>query len=236
EGGADHHEEAESKVVGILQKTGTPIDRAIYIPILAYYLMAGHGDDESGEFNGTRDSRGISAIMMSTKAGYYRQQIYRSINNRLDAMAVFPSVEMRKLFSIIGSGDLVLRIISLLVIVVALAGVLVAIYNSMGARRKEFAVLRALGASRSTIITIVTFESSVIAAVGAVIGLSFAFVFLVALSSHVHEFSGVKLHATIGIEHLKIVAAVIAAGGLAGLVPALEAYRTDAATQLSSNA
>jgi putative ABC transport system permease protein len=231
----EQHDDAASEIVGILAATGTPIDRAIYIPIIAYYKMEGHATDHEAEFEGTRDARGISAIMLSTKSGYYRQQIYRNINNRLDAMAVFPSIEMRKLFKLIGSGDIVLRIISLLVVVVALIGVLVSLYNAMGARRKEFAILRALGASRRSIITIVSLESSIIAFMGAVFGVLLASLAALVLATELHKFSGVTINVSLGVDEIYLITIVTLAGALAGLVPALEAYRTEAAKQLSSN-
>jgi putative ABC transport system permease protein len=197
--------------------------------------MEGHATDHEAEFEGTRDARGISAIMLSTKSGYYRQQIYRNINNRLDAMAVFPSIEMRKLFKLIGSGDIVLRIISLLVVVVALIGVLVSLYNAMGARRKEFAILRALGASRRSIITIVSLESAIIAFMGAVFGVLLASLAALVLATELHKFSGVTINVSLGVDEIYLITIVTLAGALAGLVPALEAYRTEAAKQLSSN-
>ena len=197
--------------------------------------MEGHSSEDEGEFSGARDARGLSAIMLSTKAGYYRQQIYRNVNNRLDTMAVFPSIEMRKLFEIIGNGDLVLRIISLLVIVVALIGVLVSLYNAMGARRKEFAILRALGASRQSIMIIVSLESAFIAFVGAALGIILAGIAVALLASRLQDFSGVTLNISVGINELLLITVVTVAGAIAGLIPALEAYRTEAAKQLSSN-
>ena len=197
--------------------------------------MEGHSSEDEGEFSGARDARGLSAIMLSTKAGYYRQQIYRNVNNRLDTMAVFPSIEMRKLFEIIGNGDLVLRIISLLVIVVALIGVLVSLYNAMGARRKEFAILRALGASRQSIMIIVSLESALIAFVGAALGIILAGIAVALLASRLQDFSGVTLNISVGINELLLITVVTVAGAIAGLIPALEAYRTEAAKQLSSN-
>ncbi|MBC8369933.1 MAG: ABC transporter permease [Planctomycetes bacterium] len=229
------HHEATSEIVGILATTGTPIDRAIYLPIISYYLMEGHESDDHGDFTGTRDARGISAIMMATKSGYYRQQIYRAVNNRLDAMAVFPSTEMKKLFSLIGNGDLALRLISLLVIIVALVGVLVSLYNAMGARRKEFAIFRALGASRLMVLSIVSLESSIIACSGALLGLLFSTIAIHFLAIELHAVSGVTMNTSFGANEIAIIISVTFAGAFAGLIPALEAYRTEASQQLSRN-
>ncbi|MCP4772074.1 MAG: FtsX-like permease family protein [Planctomycetes bacterium] len=234
-GGGDGHKEAETEVVGVLEPTGTPLDRAILIPIGAYYVIDGHEATEDMVEGGTRDPRGLSAVMLSTKAGFYRTGIFRKLNDRLDAQAVYPSQEVRKLFAIIGQGDLVLRLITALIVVVALVGVMVAIYNTMGARRREFATLRALGARRRTILGLVTGESAVIALLGGVVGLLFAGALIYAVTDQVHAATGVRVSVTPGLPELQLLIAVTLAGAVAGLIPALSAYRTEAAHYLSSN-
>lgn len=233
--GGGGHEEAETEVVGVLEPTGTPLDRAILIPIGAYYVIDGHEAKEGMVEGGARDPRGLSAVMLGTKAGFYRTRIYRSLNDRLDAQAVYPSQEVRKLFSIIGQGDMVLRLITALIVVVALVGVMVAIYNTMGARRREFAILRALGARRRTILGLVTGESAVIALMGGVVGLGLAGVLIYAVTDQVHAATGVRVTVVPGAAELQLLAAVTLAGAFAGLLPALSAYRTEAAYYLSSN-
>jgi len=234
-GGGGGHQEAETEVVGVLEPTGTPLDRAILIPIGAYYVIDGHEATADMVAGGARDPRGLSAVMLSTKAGFYRTRIFRSLNDRLDAQAVYPSQEVRKLFSIIGQGDLVLRLITALIVVVALVGVMVAIYNTMGARRREFAILRALGARRSTILGLVTGESAVIALMGGVVGLGLAGILIYAVTDQVHAATGVRVAVVPGTAELQLLAAVTLAGAVAGLIPALSAYRTEAAYYLSSN-
>lgn len=235
EGVSEEHEDGESEVVGVLATTGTPIDWAILIPIGAYYILDGHEPVEGMVEGGARDPRGLSAIMMRTKPGFYRTRIFRSVNDRLDAMAIYPSVEVRNLFSILGQGDLILRWITALIVVVALVGVMVAIYNTMGARRREFAVLRALGARRRTILGLVTCESALLALLGGLAGLGLASILIYAASGEVQAQTGVDLTTSVGLAELQLLLAVTLAGAVAGLVPALSAYRTEAAHTLSSH-
>ena len=235
EGVSESHEDGESEIVGILASTGTPVDRAILIPIGAYYVIDGHEPVAGMKEGGARDPRGLSAVMMRTKAGFYRTGIYRSVNDRLDTMAVYPSVEVRNLFQILGAGDLILRWITALIVVVALIGVMVAIYNTMGARRREFAVLRALGAKRRTILGLVTCESALLALLGGCAGLALAGILIYAVSGQVQLQTGVSLSPSFGTAELELILAVTLAGAAAGLVPALSAYRTEAAHILSSN-
>ena len=234
EGAIEQHEEAASRIIGVLEPTGTPIDRAIYVPLGSYYIIDDHQPDERTEAGGARDPRGISAILVQAKPGFYAINIWRNLNDRLDAQAAKPPVEIKGLFELIGTADRVLSVVSMLVVIVALIGVMVAIYNTMGARRKEFAVLRALGARRSTVLGLVTAESAAIALFGGLAGMLLAGILLALASGQVQELTGVSLTVAPGLAELQLLGAVTLAGALAGLVPAWSAYRTEAAHHLSS--
>lgn len=234
EGAFDHHEEAACRIVGVLERTGTPIDRAIYVPLGTYYVIDDHQPDERTVEGGARDPRGVSGILVNARAGFYKINVWRDLNDRLDAQAAQPPQEVKALFELVGTADRVLRLVSLLVVVVALVGVMVAIYNTMGARRKEFAILRALGARRSTVLGLVTAESASIALLGGLLGLLLATVALAVASGRVQELTGVSLAVSPGLAELQLLGAVVLAGALAGLVPAWSAYRTEAARHLSS--
>lgn len=235
DGGGHTHEEAKSEVIGVLETTGTPLDRAIFIPAAAFYAIDGHQATVDSVFGGALDPHGLSAVMVRTKPGYYKLKVRSEIKNRLDAMAVEPVQEIRKLFEIVGNVDLMLRRIALMVVVVALVGVLVAIYNTMGARRKEFAVLRALGAKRRTILGLVTAESAAISLFGGLLGMVVAGVGVTLASDHIQELTGVALSPLPGLDDLKFLLAITLMGAVAGLVPAARAYRTEAARHLSAS-
>jgi putative ABC transport system permease protein len=233
--GAAEHAEAECEVVGVLAPTGTPMDRAIYVPIGLYYVIAGHAPTVATPAGGARDPRGLSAIYLRTRAGMHQIRIWRAINDRLDAQSARPSEEVRNLFTLVSGFDRVLRAISALIVLVALAGVMVAIYNTMGARRREFAVYRALGARRRTLLGLVTAESAMIALAGGAFGLLLSALLVSFGASILQGTTGVSVSALPDAGDLWLLAAVTAAGALAGLVPAATAYRTEAARILSAN-
>ena len=236
--GAEQHEDAPTRVVGVLEPTGTPLDRAIYMPLGAFYAIEGHQPAEGSTFGGTRDPLGLSAVLVRTNpnAGFYGLSLWRKLNDRLDAQAARPADEVRNLFAVVGNVDTVLRAVAALVVAVALAGVLVAIYNTMGARRREFAVLRALGAHRRTVLALVMGESAAIASLGGVLGLILAWAGIAAASGRVRELTGVAVNVAPGAPEVLLLIAVTAVGALAGLIPALSAYRTEAARHLAGGA
>jgi putative ABC transport system permease protein len=234
--GGGAHEDAPTRVVGVLAPTGTPIDRAIYIPAGAFYAIAGHQAQQGSAFGGTRDPHGVSAVLAYvTPSGGYHLRTRYAWNDRLDVQAAWPVMEVRKLFGVVGNIDAALRIIAALVVVVALVGVLVALSNTMGARKREFAVLRALGARRRTILALVVGESAAISLFGGILGLGLAALGAWLAASRVRAETGVSISALPGLSDLWFLLAVTAVGALAGLVPAWRAYRTEAARALSSS-
>jgi len=234
--GGEAHEEAACRVTGVLEPTGTPLDRALFIPLGAFYSIAGHQPREDSSFGGARDPLGLSAILLRTQPGFYQISIWRRINDRQDAMAARPVDEVRKLFQVVGSVDQALRLVAALVVAVALVGVMVALYNAMGARRREFAVLRALGARRRTVLALVLAESGTISLAGGFLGLILAGAAALAAGGYVEEALGLPLRVWPGAAELLLLPAVGLSGALAGLVPAWTAYRTEAARHLGSHA
>lgn len=234
--GAMAHEDAPTRVVGVLKPTGTPMDRAIYIPASAFYAIEGHQATEQSRFGGTRDPHGVSAVLafVTPKSGYHLR-VRNAWNDRLDVQAAWPVLEVRKLFGVIGNVDAALRIIAILVIVVALVGVLVALSNTMVARQREFAVLRALGARRRSVLALVVGESAAISLLGGILGLGIAGLGAWVAAARVRAETGVTVSATPGVDDLLFLLAVTAVGALAGLVPAYRAYRTEAARALTSS-
>jgi putative ABC transport system permease protein len=92
----------------------------------------------------------ITAIIIKTKAPIFALQLYKIINSEPLAQAAIPTREIKSLFDIVGNINWAFLFITLLVIVVALIGVMVAIYNSLNERRRDIAIMRALGSASDT--------------------------------------------------------------------------------------
>ena len=86
-----------------------------------------------------------------------------------------------------------LLVITLITCVVAAVGVLVAIYNSMNDRRRDIAVMRALGARRETVTMIILCESLIIAVVGGLCGWLVAHLAIWCASGYIEDNTGVSL-------------------------------------------
>lgn len=149
-------------------------------------------------------------------------------------MAVSPAVQINALMNIIGNVDWVLRAIAVLVVIVALFGVLVAIYNTMEERKRDIAIMRSLGASRGTILRIILLEAAFICFIGSFIGLLLGWAASAAVAPYLITSAGIFIEPfAFSLNHALILMILIGLGIIAGTIPALKAYRTDVASHLT---
>jgi len=220
------------RVVGILKHTGTPADRVIWIPIEGLQTMDGHDERFAGDVSAVllqmsqkTSARGFNANRLD---GIYN----KDQNSTLTFVKSTEDVVLR-LFEEIGWADKALRGVALLVALVAAGSVLASIYNTMNERRREFAILRALGARRGTVFSVIVLESATIAALGALISFAVYAAIMAVAESLFFENYGVTLRPQELHQALAIVpAGIIALGALVGIIPALKAYATDVAENI----
>jgi len=238
-----HQHEEEYVVVGLLKATNTPSDRVIWIPMEGVYFMGGHVLRGTGELYEPQPGQAIpeehkevSAVMLKFRAPTAGFQLDQEINKQGKvATLAFPIARvMSDLFNRIGWMSRVLELVAYLVVFVSGAAILAAMYNTINERRREFAILRALGARRRTVFTAIVLESAAIAAMGAVLGLAVYAAILSAAYIIVREQTGVVLN-IFGFHPVLVYAplGMVALGALAGVIPALRAYATDVATHLT---
>lgn len=221
----------EYTVTGILKPTGTPADQVIWIPIEGLQQMDGHDSKYSGD---------VSAVLIQmsedpTSRGFGMNSLDSIYNKGTDHLTFVRSTDdvVTRLFDQFAWAEIVLRWVAYLVAVVAAGGVLASIYNSMNERRREFAILRALGAGRNVVFSIIVLESAVIAAIGAVIGFGVYALIMVAAGSTLRGEIGVTLR-LLEFHPIMVVvpAGLIVLGAVVGIVPALKAYSTDVVENL----
>ena len=157
------------------------------------------------------------------------------INADLDAQAVKPVVQIARLFEkIIGNVQLVLIILAVLVVVVAGIGMMVSIYNSMAERRQEIAIMRALGARRTTVMAIILLESILLSLGGGVVGMVIGHGLLAVLGPFITEAVSIVVNPLqFQWAELILVPGLIILASVVGYLPAVIAYRTDVAQSLA---
>jgi putative ABC transport system permease protein len=215
------------RVTGILAPSNTPADKVIWIPLHGLQTMNGHDPKAATD---------VSAVLIqlrSPAAGFMLDLMINKQGNRMTFAYPIGAI-MAELFQKIGWFDQVLSLVAYLVALVSAAGVLVAIYNSMAARRRDLAILRALGAHRLTLCGAVVLEAAVIGVIGMVVAFAVYAAIMSGVAAVIRAQTGVLLE-TFAYNPVMLWAplGMIALCALSGLIPAAKAYRTDIADNLA---
>ncbi|TWU56820.1 FtsX-like permease family protein [Rubripirellula tenax] len=244
-------------IVGVMDSTGTPNDRAAFVNLEGFYLMDGHAKPIEKNEDGTEPAeveqptpptnpgefkllsipqREVTSILVRNGNVMFAPGMQNAINEGIRSQAAAPVGEINKLMSlIVGPLMSAMLAITLITCFVAAIGVLVAIYNSMNDRRRDIAVMRALGARRETVTAIIIAESLIIAVIGGVLGWILAHAAIALYSGRIEDQTGIQVGflSTSGYE-LYILPVVIGLALFAALLPAWSAYRTDVGSNLAA--
>jgi putative ABC transport system permease protein len=226
----EEHEHAETYlVVGVLQPSNTPADTVIWVPLAGIQKMSGHDQAAASDISAVLVKlRGGSAV-----AGFQLDQFYNRQGDRLTFAWPIGRI-VAQLFGKIAWFDRVLTLIAGLVALVAAASILASLYNSMNERRRDLAILRALGAHRRTVFGVTLMEAVSIAELGMILSFAVHFLILHSVAAVLRAQTGVVIDAWSW--HPVLVwtpLALVGLGALAGLLPAFKAYRTDVADNLA---
>jgi len=230
-------------VVGVLETTNSPSDRVIWIPIEGVYRMSSHVLRGGGEMFRAAEGeeipdehKEVSAVMLKLRDPQSGFQLDQTINKqgKVATLAWPIGRVMAELFDKLGWMNRVLALVAYLVIAVAAGSILASVYNTINERRREFAILRALGARRATVFSVIVIEAAVIAFIGAMGGYAVYAAILATTKIIVKAQTGVELNVWQIDSILWLTPLLmIAVGALAGLIPAFKAYRTDVAEHLA---
>jgi putative ABC transport system permease protein len=240
--GNNKHDD-DYKVVGVLETTNSPSDRVVWIPLDGIYRMKGHILRGTGENYKAKEgeeippeAKEVSAVMLKLKSLQAGMSLEQTVNKQGKvATLAFPiGRTMAELFDKMGWINRVLELVAYLVVIVAAFSILASIYNSINERRREFAILRALGAKRLTVFSVIILESTIIAFLGTLVGFLVYFIILQFTASIVQTETGVVLD-IFKFDSVMIYTPLlmVSVGALAGLIPAFKAYRTDVSENLT---
>ncbi|WP_108814142.1 ABC transporter permease [Loktanella sp. Alg231-35] len=236
------HKDQPFRVSGILEKTGTPVDRTVIVSLRA--IEAIHVDWQSGaQIPGQSTPvdeirqmdltpKAITAALVGVESPLQTFALQRAINEypQEPLLAILPGVALQELWGIVGIAETALLAVSAMVVVTALIGMMATIFSSLNERRREMAIFRAMGARPGTILGMLVFEAMLMAAVGALIGIALLYAGLVIAQPIVDDAFGLWLPVTApSLREVFVVCGVIGAGAFVSMVPALRAYRMSVA-------
>lgn len=232
------HDDQPFRVAGILDKTGTPVDRTVIVSLEA--IEAIHADwrggaRQPGEARPVAAIRAmdltptaITAALVGVRSRVQIFPLQRWINTYPEEplLAILPGVALQELWQIVGIAETALIGVSAMVVVTALLGMMAMIFSSLNERRREMAIWRAMGARPATIVGLLVLEAMLMAAAGAGLGSVLLYGALLLFRPWVDAAFGIWIPiGTPTARELWTLVAVIGAAALASLLPALRAYR-----------
>ncbi|MEH6677604.1 ABC transporter permease [Phenylobacterium sp.] len=251
------HEQTPFEVVGILAPTGTVLDRLIVTPVASVWGAHGfgtgpsedhedeaashdehaahdHEDDEYGHVDADEAELEVTALLVKYRSSLAAVRLPSFINRQTQLQAAAPAVEMTRLLSLLAVGIDAVRAFAVLLMITSGLSIFVALYSALRQREGDMAMLRVMGARPPAIFGHIVLEGVLLAAAGALLG--------VIVGHGVAAFAAATFPQLqdMGLTALRfepaeavIVAAAIAMGGLAALVPALKVFRVDIAQTLA---
>jgi putative ABC transport system permease protein len=243
---ANEHADKPFTVVGILQATGTPVDRSVHVSLQG--MEAVHLDwiagaplpglavpaDQVSRHDLT--PKAVTSVLVGLKSRAAVFSVQRSIAEfeGEPLLAILPGVALDELWDVVGAGERALLAMSVLVSLVSLGGLVAVILAGLNERRRELAILRAIGAGPRQIVLLLAAEGAIVTGIGVALGAIVCALLVAALGPWTQSHLGValRLQAPTTTEWL-VVGAVLACGWLASLVPGYRAYRLSLADGLS---
>jgi putative ABC transport system permease protein len=246
QGGQDHGDKP-FRVSGVLAKTGTPVDQTIHVSLAG--IEAIHIDWRGGAkvtgFSITADEvrslnlqpKSITAFLvgLNSRLDAFRIQRQANIFDKEPLTAILPGVALHELWSVLGTAETALSVISFFVIATSILGMLTVLLAGVNERRREFSVLRSVGARTRQIFTLHLIEALFLTAAGIVIGTAVLYALLLFSQPIIEDHYGLFINIgppTKGdIMRLTL---VLLAGLIAGIAPAWRAYKSTLADGLNA--
>lgn len=232
------HDDKPFTVVGILAPTGTPMDRSVHVGLEA--ITAIHLDWMGGapvpglaipaeqvrKFDLAPKEITAALVGLKNRSEVFRVQRFINGYEKEALMAVMPGVALDELWQTLATVERTLFAVSGLVVLVGLAGLMATLLAALNERRRELAILRALGAGPGEIFLMLTLEGLCVTLLGVLLGCGLLAAGVIALSPLAQANFGIhlSLRPFSGNEFV-LLASILATGLVASLVPGWRAWR-----------
>ena len=232
------HADKPFTVVGVLKPTGTPIDRTVHVAlegIEAIHIdwiggapIAGYKVSAEDALKKDLRPELITAFLVGMKNRVATFRLQREINEytREPLMATIPGIALSELWQAIGHFETVLRIITGFVVIAGLLGMLTTLLSTLNERRREMAILRAVGAYPRHVFLLFVLESLILVTIGCALGLTLLVLMIFAVKPWIISEYGLHLSAWLpSSQDFLLLGAVAILAVIFSFIPAIIAYR-----------
>ncbi len=235
------HDDISFELSGILGKTGTPIDKLVFINLQGYELV--HLGWKSGKKIFSLKNQDLSKIDTDQLIPKTITAAFVGLKSKLTIFnfqkdireyqeepisAVIPSIALSELWSIVGVVDKGFKLLSWIVIVISLIAMITLIINSLENRKREMLIYRANGASPLDLSFMVVIEALFIGLVSIILALIFVSLISYFASSQLSIHFGISTNFSfLTVNEATILSIILLAGVLSSMVPAFITYRNN---------
>lgn len=247
-GSALIHRDKPFVVTGVLQRTGTPVDKSLYISLEGMEAIHAGWSEGRPPQSSTSDSLNMSELPSEALAPTQITSFLLGAKSRIAVLhlqreistyegealtAVIPGLALSELWKKLSYFEEALGVILFVVLILAFMGILLSLFASLSERRREIALLRTVGARPHQIILLLMSESFLLTLQGTFCGVALAALSQLALAPWISREFGVSLATGFlsGTE-LSIALTVIFVSPWIGLFPAWRAYKQSLAYDL----
>ncbi|MEM8769548.1 MAG: ABC transporter permease [Pseudomonadota bacterium] len=240
------HESSPYRVVGVLEATGTVVDRLILTSLESVWALhdnhnhLAHSDARArpphGEQRDQHAGDDITAMLIRYRSPLAAATLPREVNASGSLQGASPAMEISRVLQLVGVGLDGLKAFSWVLIATAALSVFAALYGSLRARRGDLAMLRCLGASRWELLWVLLLEGLLLSVFGVTLGFLIGHSAMEVLGGWLEATRGVALTGWVWLpaETLLLVS-LFTVGIFAAAIPAVQAYRTDVARTLAES-
>lgn len=240
------HDEQPFVVAGVLDETGTVLDRLILTGVESVWQVHGAAHVPLPDSTAASplvpaatagdSTKEITSVLIRYRSAMGAIQLPRWVNSQSSMQAASPAFETARLFSILGVGVDILKGFAIVLIVISGVSIFIALYNALRERKYDLAIMRSMGASRARLMFTLLLEGSFLTFAGTLFGVALAHLVLLALPLFLGEAEATGITGFVFYREEGIfLAASLFLGMLCALLPAWQAYRTDISKVLAGN-
>lgn len=251
----DVHDEAPFVVAGVLAPAGTAVDRMVFVPLEGFDAMHDQrepdpadpfadpsGSDVMGvstleagdthvapdDHDHEHEAETVNAIYVGLKDRGAVLSVQRAVADyRQEPLtAVLPNVALLELWSITGTAETALRLMAVAVVLAGLVGMVVMLSATLEGRRREFAILRSVGATPARIFALILLEAGMVTLAGVQLGCLLLAACLAVADPILATQYGLRLADQPPTSaEIWLLVAIVCGGIAASLPPAIRVYR-----------
>jgi len=234
------HKEKKYKVTGIFEANGSVVDQLILTRLSSVWDVHAHEDEGTGKHEEHDDheeseaGKQVTSALIQFRNPMGLMTIPRQINDNTSMQAALPSIEINRLFSLLGVGIETLRALALIIISIAGISVFISLYNSLKERKYEMALMLSMGATRTRLFLMLLLEGLMLAVIGYFAGIILSRVGLWLFSKAAEQDFHYSLRKfTILPEEIYLFFVALFIGFLASALPSLGIYKLNISRTLA---